>query len=41
MVGYALGFAAGFLISPYVAVALYVAVAIMWLIPDRRFERRL
>ncbi len=41
MVGYVLGFAAGFLISPYVSVALYVAVAIMWLVPDRRFEQRL
>ncbi|MGZ2412113.1 TMEM175 potassium channel family protein [Sphingomonas sp. F9_3S_D5_B_2] len=38
---YALGLVAAFLVSPYVAVALYVAVAIMWLIPDRRFERRL
>jgi uncharacterized membrane protein len=23
---------------PYVAVAIYVAVALMWLVPDRRFE---
>lgn len=41
MAGYVLGFAAGFLVSPYASVALYVAVAIMWLVPDRRFERRL
>jgi hypothetical protein len=27
-------------ISPYVSIALYVAVAIVWLIPDRRFEQR-
>jgi uncharacterized membrane protein len=27
-------------ITPYVSIALYVAVAIMWLIPDRRFEQR-
>ena len=32
-------FAAAFLVSPYVSVALYVAVAVTWLIPDRRFER--
>jgi uncharacterized membrane protein len=24
---------------PYVAVAIYVAVACMWLVPDKRFER--
>jgi uncharacterized membrane protein len=28
-------------VSPYVSVALYVAVAVTWLIPDRRFENRL
>ena len=38
---YALGIATAFLMSPYVAIALYVAVALIWLIPDRRFERRL
>jgi uncharacterized membrane protein len=27
--------------SPYVAIGIYVAVAFLWLIPDRRFERRL
>jgi TMEM175 potassium channel family protein len=37
--GYVLGFAAAFLVSPYLSVALYVAVAVTWLIPDRRFER--
>jgi len=37
--GYVVGFAAAFLVSPYVSVALYVAVAVTWLIPDRRFER--
>jgi uncharacterized membrane protein len=25
--------------SPYAAVAIYVAVAAMWLVPDQRFER--
>lgn len=40
MAVYAVGIAAAFLVSPYVSVALYVAVAILWLIPDRRFERR-
>ena len=24
---------------PYVAVAIYIAVALMWLVPDKRFER--
>jgi uncharacterized membrane protein len=36
---YGLGIIAAFLVSPYVSVALYGSVAIMWLIPDRRFER--
>ena len=26
-------------VSPYISVAIYVGVAIMWLVPDRRFER--
>jgi uncharacterized membrane protein len=26
-------------VSPYTSVAIYVAVAVMWLVPDRRFER--
>jgi uncharacterized membrane protein len=38
--GYAGGFVAAFL-SPLLSVALYVAVALLWLIPDRRFERSL
>ena len=37
---YAIGIAAALLLSPYLSVALYVAVAILWLVPDRRFERR-
>ena len=37
---YAAAIPAAFL-SPYISIALYVAVAVMWLIPDRRFERRL
>jgi len=41
LVCYGCGIAAAFLLSPYISVALYVAVAIMWLVPDRRFERRL
>ncbi|HET7577409.1 MAG TPA: TMEM175 family protein [Sphingomicrobium sp.] len=40
VVGYILGLAANFLVSPYLAVAFYVAVAIMWLVPDRRFEQQ-
>lgn len=35
---YALGIPAAF-ISPWVAIALYIVVSLMWLIPDRRFER--
>jgi uncharacterized membrane protein len=27
-------------VSPYLSVAIYIAVAAIWLIPDRRFERR-
>jgi uncharacterized membrane protein len=25
-------------VSPYISIAIYVAVSIMWIIPDRRFE---
>jgi uncharacterized membrane protein len=35
---YAVGAAVAF-VSPWLAVALYVAVSSMWLIPDRRFEK--
>jgi hypothetical protein len=28
-------------VSPLIAIALYVSVAAMWLVPDRRFERKL
>jgi uncharacterized membrane protein len=28
-------------VSPFLAVAVYVANAIMWLVPDRRFEASL
>jgi uncharacterized membrane protein len=41
MIFYVVGLMAAFLVSPFVSVALYVAVAVLWLIPDRRFERRL
>ena len=27
-------------VSPYISVAIYVAVSIIWVIPDRRFEER-
>ena len=37
--GYVAGVAIAF-ISPWISIALYVSVAIMWLVPDRRFERR-
>ena len=26
-------------VSPYVSVAIYVGVSILWIVPDRRFER--
>lgn len=28
-------------VSPFISVAIYVAISILWLVPDRRFERRL
>lgn len=28
-------------VSPYISIAIYVGVAILWLVPDRRFERGL
>jgi uncharacterized membrane protein len=28
-------------VSPLLAVAVYIGIAILWLVPDRRFERRL
>ena len=28
-------------VSPYISIAIYVGVSIVWLIPDRRFEARL
>jgi uncharacterized membrane protein len=37
-VAYAFGIAAA-AIRPWIAVAVYVAVAIVWLVPDRRIER--
>jgi len=40
LVFYALGIAGAF-IHPYIAFALYMAVASMWFIPDRRIERRI
>jgi len=29
------------LVSPYLGLAVYVVVALMWLVPDRRVERRI
>jgi uncharacterized membrane protein len=37
ILAYLLAIASAFL-WPYVAVAIYIAVALMWLIPDKRFE---
>jgi uncharacterized membrane protein len=28
-------------VSPYISVAIYVVVSIVWIVPDRRFEREL
>jgi uncharacterized membrane protein len=36
--GYALAIPVAF-VEPTIAVAIYVAVALVWLVPDRRFER--
>ncbi len=38
---YALGVACAFLVSPLLSVGFYAAVALLWLVPDRRFERSL
>ena len=40
LTGYAAAVPLAF-VSPYISVAIYAAIAAMWLIPDRRFERRL
>jgi uncharacterized membrane protein len=39
LASYLVGIAVAFVL-PFVSVVLYVSVAIMWLVPDRRFERR-
>jgi uncharacterized membrane protein len=28
-------------VKPWIAIALYIAVALMWLVPDRRIEKHL
>jgi hypothetical protein len=38
--GYVAGVAVAF-VSPYVSVAIYVCVAVLWFVPDRRFESQL
>jgi uncharacterized membrane protein len=38
VIGYAVGVAVAF-VAPYVALGVYVAVAVVWLVPDRRIER--
>jgi uncharacterized membrane protein len=40
VVAYAAGFAAAFA-SPLLSVAIYIANALVWFVPDRRFERSL
>lgn len=39
VVGYAVAIAAAFY-NPYISIAIYVAIAAMWFIPDTRIERR-
>ncbi len=36
--GYVLAVPLAF-VSPYISVAIYVAISILWIVPDRRFER--
>src|SRR3954452_19559835 len=36
---YLTGVVAAFLVSPWLSIGLYMAVALMWLVPDRRFTR--
>ena len=38
--GYAAALPLAF-VSPFISIGIYVAVACLWMIPDRRFERRL
>jgi TMEM175 potassium channel family protein len=38
VVGYMVGVAVSF-VAPFVALGVYVAVAVVWLVPDRRIER--
>jgi hypothetical protein len=40
MVGYLVAIPLAF-VHPWVAFLLYILVAIMWLIPDRRIERKM
>jgi uncharacterized membrane protein len=40
MVIYAVGIGLSF-VSPWIGLAIYIAVAVMWLIPDRRIERKI
>jgi len=40
LIAYIAGILLAFM-SPWVGLALYISVAIMWLIPDRRIERRI
>lgn len=39
VLGYALGIAAAGMVAPWVGLLFFVAVALLWLIPDRRIER--
>jgi uncharacterized membrane protein len=30
----------GAFVSPYLSIAIYVAISVLWLVPDRRFEEQ-
>jgi len=36
---YVVGGMAAFLVSPWLSIVLYMLVAVIWLVPDRRFEK--
>ena len=41
LVGYLVAIPMAFVLRPWMAYLLYILVAIMWLIPDKRIERKM
>ena len=39
--GYVVAIPLAFVVRPWIAYLLYILVAIMWLIPDKRIERKM